>query len=176
MKKQNLTGESFNIVDDEQVNSDVVVKEDEPKGKKQSPFVSIVNALFMDPKYIYSLTAETARQNIFMVLRRLAIKYPIEANVFNDGKSNAFDVLKFWSDFLYNGVSVPRWTYTSGAAKSKVSKSDVTQDQIRLYKKHYGVTNKEFDDAMRFFPEEMITEIKDIVAFYDQLEKLKKEN
>ena len=39
-----------------------------------------------------------------------------------------------------------------------------------------GATNKEFDDAMRFFPDELVTEIKDIVAFYDQLEKLKKEN
>jgi len=176
MKELNNTGESFNIVDDDQCQIDVEVIEENPKGKKQSPFVAIVNALFMDPNYIYNLTYETARQNIFMVLRRLAIKYPIEANVFNDGKVNAFDVLKFWSDFLYNGVSVPRWTYTAGASKSKAVKSDVTQDQIRLYKKHYDITDKEFSDAMRFFPEETINEIKEIVAFYDQLEKFKKEN
>lgn len=151
-------------------------KEDVPvKDKKQSPFMLIMNALFMDKTYIFNLTKESARQNIFMVLRRIAIKYPVEANVFNDGKVNPLDVLKFFSDYLFVGTFVPKWIYTSGAKKSSSKKSDLTEDEINLYKKHYDITDETFEDAMRFFPEETISEIKDIVDFYKQVEKLKKE-
>lgn len=151
---------------------------EEPKGKeekKPSQLMLIMDALFRDKDYIFNLTKEMAKQNIFMVLRRIAIKYPIEANVFNDGKVNALDTIKFWSDFLYCGFT-PRWIYTSGAAKSQKLKSSVTKDQIKLYKKHYEITDKDFDDAMRFFPEQTINEITEISDFYGQIEKLRKEN
>lgn len=172
-----VTSNSYNIVDDpidvvEEVDESVV---SDQKEKKQSPFITITIALFMDPNYIYNLTAEAARQNIFMVLRRLAIKYPLEANVFNDGKVNQMDVLRFWSDFLYNGVSVPRWVFLSGAVKSRKTKDGITQDQIKLYKKHYGITNKDFEDAMRFFPDQVLDEVRDVSDLYERTEKIKAE-
>lgn len=149
--------------------SDIVEKV--TKDKKPFELFGIIDALFIDKDKILSLSDEACKQYLFMILRRLAIKYPLQANHFNDGKSNAKDVLKFWSDYLYNGSSVPRWTKTSGnkkESKIKANKSDFTKDDIKLYKKHYDVTDKEFEDLMRFFPDETSNEINELKKYLKQ--------
>ena len=144
----------------------------ETKEKKANPLLELINALFTNKEYVNNITYETAKQSIFMVLRRIAIKYPIEANVFNDNKVNALDTIKFWSDYLYCGYP-PKWIYTSGANKSKQLKSKIEPADIKLYKKHYNITDKDFNDAMRFFPDDVILEIKEVKEFYKQLNALK---
>lgn len=139
----------------------------EKKEKKSNPLFELINALFVSKDYVYGITDETAKQNLFMVLRRLAIKYPVEANVFNDSKVNPRDVIRFWSDYLYCGVA-PKWIYTSVTQKKR-SKDDITSADIKLYKSHYDVTDAQFEDAMRFYPNELIKEIKAERDFYKKL-------
>lgn len=141
--------------------------EKEKKEKKSNPLFDLINALFTSREYVYGITAETAKQNLFMVLRRLAIKYPVEANVFNDSKVNPLDVIRFWSDYLYCGVT-PKWIYTSVTSKKK-SKDDITAADIKLYKAHNDMTDAQFEDAMRFFGNELINEIKAERDFYKKL-------
>lgn len=137
------------------------------KEKKSNPLFDLINALFTNREYVYGITAETAKQNIFMVLRRLAIKYPMEANVFNDSKVNPIDVIRFFSDYLYSGVA-PKWIYTSVKTK-KVSDDNITPSDIKMYKSHYDVTDAQFDDAMRFFHDELVNEIKSERDFYKKI-------
>lgn len=141
--------------------------EKDKKEKKSNPLFDLINALFTSREYVYGITAETAKQNLFMVLRRLAIKYPVEANVFNDSKVNPLDVIRFWSDYLYCGVA-PKWIYTSVTSKKK-SKDDITSADIKLYKAHNDMTDAQFEDAMRFFGNELINEIKAERDFYKKL-------
>ena len=143
----------------------------EKKEKKSNPLFDLINALFTSREYVYNITAETAKQSLFMVLRRLAIKYPVEANVFNDSKVNPIDVIRFWSDFLYCG-SVPKWVYTSVTSKKK-SKDEITAADIRMYKQHNDMTDAQFEDAMRFFRNELIEEIKADRDFYKKLNNVK---
>ena len=138
------------------------------KEKKPNPLFDLINALFTNKEYVNNITMETAKQSLFMVLRRLAIQYPIQANVFNDNKVNALDTIKFWSDYLYCGYA-PKWVYTSGATKSKADKSVLSTADIKLYKQHYGINDKDFDAAMRFYPNELIEEIKEINTFYKNI-------
>ena len=77
--------------------------------KKPNILFDTLNALFTNKEYINDLTKETIKQNIFMINRRIAIKFPLQAQVFNNSKTNAVDVLKFWSDFLYTGQRPPGW-------------------------------------------------------------------
>lgn len=132
----------------------------------------IVNALFTNKDYINSLTQETARQTIFMVRRRLAIKYPLQVQVFNNNpKVNPLDELKFWSDFLYTGYAPPEWTYVKGKLQSQHSadsKRKVSEASVTEYCKRYDISKKDVESALRFYPEEMIKEIK-------EFEKLKKQ-
>ena len=141
--------------------------EKEKKEKKSNPLFDLINALFTSREYVYGITAETAKQNLFMVLRRLAIKYPVEANVFNDSKVNPIDVIRFFSDYLYCGVA-PKWIYTSVKSK-KTSDNDITSSDIKMYKSHYDVTDAQFEDAMRFFRYELINEVKSERDFYKKL-------
>ena len=163
---------SSNIIDivPEKWNTEQDTEQTE-KPKKPFELFGIIDALFVDKEKIYSLSDETCKQYLFMVLRRLAIKYPLQANHFNDGKSNPKDVIRFWADYLYTGSYVPKWTKTSGTTKSsknKANKEDFTKDEIKLYRKHYDITEKEYDDMMRFFTEDTIEEIKAFKKYLKQ--------
>ena len=99
-----------------------------------------------------------------MINRRLAIMYPLQAQVFNNSKVNPVDVLHFWSDYLYNGKFPPRWIYTAGAAKSQAKKDDkkeITAAQIKAFCNRYGYSMKDINSALKFFPAEIIEEIKE---------------
>lgn len=151
----------------------VPVTEGEIKEKKSNPLFEIIDAIFRNKGYIMSMTEQQANQNVFMVLRRMAINYPIQANVFNNGKINALDVIKFWSDYLYCGT-VPRWAYTSGASKQKKSvKEDITKNDIREYIEFYGIEKKEFEFAMRIYTDETVNDVKE---FKEYMKKIKSSN
>lgn len=142
--------------------------------KKTNPIFELINAIFASKEYVYEITEETARQSLFMVLRRLAIKYPVEMNVFNYSNVNALDTIRFLSDYLFCG-SVPKWVRTSVKSSKKKSKDDITKQDINLYKRVYDVTDSQFEDAMKFFQDELIAEVKDNRDFYKKLNNLKYE-
>jgi hypothetical protein len=96
------------------------------------------------------------------------IKYPVEANVFNDSKVNAIDVIRFWSDYLYCGYP-PKWIYTSVTSKKTKSKDEITKEDIKLYKSHFNITDKQYDDAMRFYPKELIDDVKELRDYFKKL-------
>jgi hypothetical protein len=145
-------------------------KPEEVKESKPNLLFSITGALFKDREYIYSLTRESCNQSLFMVLRRLAINYPLQANLFNIGKCNAMDTIRFWGDHLYNGKYIPKWMMTSGkkdeAAKKR--KGELTKEEIRNYKEYYGINDKDFNDAMRFFPDDTIKEVQELNQYLKQ--------
>ena len=163
--------EILDIVPESWDNEDVKVE----KEKKTNLLFNITDALFKDKNYIYSLTRESCNQYLFMVLRRVAIKYPIQANLFNDGKCNPIDTIRFWGDYLYNGSYVPNWMKTSGKkSETKKRKGELTNEEIKEYKKYYNIGDKDFDAIMRFFPEETITEVQELNKYLKQ--KVVKDN
>ena len=134
------------------------------KEKKPNVLFDALAALFNNKEYINGLTKESIKQNSFTINRRLAIMYPLQAQVFNNSKVNPVDVLHFWSDYLYNGKFPPRWIYTAGAAKSQAkndNKKEITTAQIKAFCNRYGYSMKDIDSALKFFPAEMVEEIKE---------------
>ena len=143
-------------------------EKDEPVQKK-NPLFEILNALFTRPEYISSMTMQQASQNIFMVNRKIAMMYPLQANVFNNSKVNPLDVMKFWSLYLYTTKGVPKWIYTSTKRDQTPKKKDFTNDEIQEYMSYSGIGWKEFDFAMKTFPEETVKEIKEFLKYMKQL-------
>lgn len=140
--------------------------------KKPNPLFDLLNALFTDKNYIQNLTYETCKQNMFMVNRRLAIQYPLQAQVFNNSHINPKDTIKFWSNFLYTGRYAPRWIYTAGAAKSKATteaKKVVTDAMVKRFCNYYKYSMKDVYDALKFFPEQMTAEILDFEQIFKQM-------
>jgi len=147
--------------------------------KKPNILFETLNALFSNKEYINNLTKESIKQNIFMINRRIAIKYPLQAQVFNNNKINSYDVLKFWSDFLYTGQRPPGWIYTAGAVKSqakKDSKKEISASLIKQYCNYYNYSLKDIEACMKFYPEETIKEIKDFEIFNKQLKSYEEAN
>ena len=138
--------------------------------KKSNPLFDLINSLFTNKEYVNNITMGFAKQNLFMVLRRIAIQYPLQANTFNDNKVNALDTIKFLSDFLYCGYA-PKWIYTSASSKTK--KKELGTEDVKLYKEKNDITDKDFQDAMRFFPKELINEVKELSELYAKLNSSK---
>lgn len=140
--------------------------------KKPNVLFDTLSALFNNKDYINNLTKESMKQNLFMINRRLAIKYPLQAQIFNNKYVNACDVIKFWSDYLYNGKFAPRWIYTPGASKSQAAKDSKNPISLSLKKafcKHYDISIKDVDAALKFFTKEITAEIKDFETLNKQL-------
>ena len=147
--------------------------------KKPNILFDTLNALFTNKEYIVNLTNESIKQNIFMINRRIAIQYPLQAQVFNNNKVNPIDVLKFWSDFLYTGRRPPGWIYTAGAAKSqakKAAKAKVSPSMIKEYSLKYNISQKDVLACLRFFPEELLQEITEYEELKKQINSYEKDN
>lgn len=147
--------------------------------KKPNILFDTLNALFSNKEYISGLTKESIKQNIFMINRRIAIKFPLQAQVFNNNKVNPVDVLKFWSDFLYTGSRPPGWIYTAGAVKSqakKDAKKEISTVLLKQYCNRYHISMKDMEAALKFFPEETIAEVKDFETFNKQLKAYEEDN
>ena len=162
------------IIDDSGGYKITPVSDEEIKESKSSPLFEVINAIFTSKSFINNMTRQQADQNLFMVLRRLAINYPIQANVFNHGKVNSLDVMKFWSDYLYCG-KVPRWAYTSTRSKKNEykKKEDITENDISEYIEFYCIERKSFDFAMKIFHEESIS---DVLEFKKYMKTIKGSN
>ena len=141
------------------------------KSGSDNPLNMLINALFSSKEYINDITYETAKQNLFMVLRRLAIAYPLQANAFNERKVNPMDVIRYWSDKLYYGGRPPAWVYTKGAKASEKAKSknDISNADIKKYKEYYDINDKDFEASMRFFPDEVKGEIIELRNFFKNI-------
>lgn len=105
------------------------------------------------------------RKNFFIIQRRMAIQYPMQAQVFNGLKINQEQAVDVWARFLnkkYN--KTPFWMYTKGvkaAKEAKEKKINIPTSLIEEYAKRYKLDLKSVHDALEFFPQEMKKEIKD---------------
>lgn len=167
--KNTSFAESLNVI----VGAPPVPSVEPEKAEKKNILFDIINALFINRDIVSNITYESAKQNIFMINRRMAIKYPMQAQVFNFAGLNPKDVIMSWSDFVFCG-NVPKWIYTAGASKAKSSsnKEMIKQDSvIRKYMAYYGIGRREMNSYIKLFPAETEEELKAFVKFQKELDK-----
>lgn len=142
------------------------------KTEKKNILFDILNALFVNKDIISNLTNESAKQNIFMINRRLAIKYPIQAQLFNISNINSKDVIASWSDFLYCGF-VPKWIYTPGISKTTSSSKNLIHQEsvLKKFRNYYNIGKRDMDSCIRLFPNETENALKDFVKFEKEMSK-----
>jgi broad specificity polyphosphatase/5'/3'-nucleotidase SurE len=98
-----------------------------------------------------------------MITRRLAINFPLQAQVLQRIKINEVAVVDFWQKFLrkqYN--KTPYWMYTKGIKKAKEKKEKVTnikESSIKDFSTCMGYDIKTVKEALEFFPDEMKREL-----------------
>ena len=162
------------IVESEQVALFEEIRPELPpvEEEKKNSLYDIINAIFCNPKFISELTNESARQNIFMTMRILGIQYPDKINYFNIPKTNPLDILKYLTISLYMGKDSrpPQWIYTSGK-KAAAEKKNVyfTESEIKEYIKYADITRKDFNDMMRFMPEQTIQKVTERIEYMKKI-------
>lgn len=123
----------------------------------------LTKIMFEDPKAYQEVTPGEKRKHFFMINRRMAIQFPLQANELQHVKIDEVGVIDFWQDFLrkqYN--KTPFWMYTKGVKKAKEKKEKKLQIKESTIIQFASINNfdlKSVKDAIFFFPTEMKKEI-----------------
>ena len=131
-----------------------------------------IKVIFTNPSEYSSTTPGEKRKHYFMCQRRFAINFPMQANALQHLKINQNAVIDWWQWFLRKQYKfVPGWMYTKGVKKSqevKEKKLTVSNELIKEYCKRFKVDPKSVRDALEFYPNDMIKELKEFEKIITQ--------
>jgi len=127
----------------------------------------LTKAMFGDTNNYSEATKGDKKKNFFMVNRRMAIQYPIQAQALNGLRIDPVAAIDIWHGFLSKQYKkTPFWMYTKGIKKVKEEKEkkiNIPSAEIILYAKEHRYDLKMVKDALNMFPKEMAKEIKDFI-------------
>lgn len=127
-------------------------------------FFDFIKVVFTNNNDYAAITPGEKRKHYFLLQRRFAIQFPMQANALQHLKVNQSAVMDFWHTFLTKQYKyMPSWIYTKGVKKSvevKEKKLTVSNDLIKEYCKHVKCDPKSVRDALEFYPNDMIAELK----------------
>jgi len=131
-----------------------------------------IKVVFTNPTEYSSITPGEKRKHYFMCQRRFAINFPMQANVLQHLKINQAAVVDFWQVFLRKQYKfTPGWMYTKGVKKAQEVKEkqlSVSNELIKEYCKYFKVDPKSIRDALEFYPQDMIKELKEFEIILKQ--------
>ena len=123
-----------------------------------------IKVIFTNPSEYSSITPGEKRKHYFMCQRRFAINFPMQANALQNLKINQAAVIDFWQIFLRKQYAyTPKWMYTTGVKKAqevKEKKQSVSNELIKEYCRYTQADPKSVRDALEFYPNDMINELK----------------
>ena len=128
--------------------------------------------IFEYPGKWQDITPGEKRKQYFMVNRRFAIQFPMQANALQHLKINQAGVVDFWQQFMRKTYQrTPGWMYTKGIKKAKQEKEkkiNVSDKIIHEYAKRMGMDLKSVYDALEFYPDLMVKELKQFEKVINQ--------
>jgi len=131
-----------------------------------------IKVIFTNPSEYSSITLGEKRKHYFMCQRRFAINFPMQANALQQLKINQAAVIDFWQIFLRKQYKfVPGWMYTKGIKKTqevKEKKQPISNEVIKEYCRYFQLDSKSVRDAIEFYPNDMIRELKEFETMLKQ--------
>lgn len=131
-----------------------------------------IKVIFTNTSEFSVTTSGEKRKHYFMCQRRFAIQFPMQANALQHLKINQAAVIDFWQNFLRKQYKyVPKWMYTKGIKKTqeiKEKKLTISNEVIKEYCKYFKVDPKTIKDALEFFPNDMLKELKEFEQILKQ--------
>ena len=132
-----------------------------------------LNVMFTRPAEWDNISNLEKKKQFFMTNRRLAINFPMQANVLQHLKINPTSVVNFWQYFIrikQKYSQVPGWMYTKGVKKTQQVKEklSVSQNLIDEYARLNRLDRKSVIDAITFYPDAMKKELKQFEKIINQ--------
>ena len=87
-----------------------------------------------------------------MVNRFMAIKFPMQANLFNVLKTDPMGAAESWRMVASKFNRVPGWIYTRVRKTKKEKVWEPKQEAIDFYLKINEIGKREYEEAMKFYP------------------------
>lgn len=123
----------------------------------------LTKIMFENPSAYKDVMPGEKRKHFFMINRRMAIKFPLQANELQHVQIDEVGVIDFWQDFLRKQYTkTPYWMYTKGVKKSKEQKEkklNIKESIIKQYSNMHLIDLKSIYDAIKFFPDQIKKEL-----------------
>lgn len=127
--------------------------------------------IFENPREYKEITPGTKRKWYFLLQRRFAIQFPMQANALQHLKINQAGVVDFWQYFMRKQYQrTPGWMFTKGVNKSKEEKErkiNVSNKLIDQYAKKMSIDKKSIYEALEYYPDLMVAELKSFQKMLD---------
>lgn len=136
----------------------------------------MTKAMFESPGTYAGATKGDKRKNFFMINRRMAIQYPVLANMLQRNKINQEAAIDCWQRYLrFNQkfTKTPFWMFQTGTKKAqetKEKKINISNETINEFCKFYQQDPKQIKDAIKFYPLEMAKEMKEFEKMQKDLQ------
>ena len=132
----------------------------------ETKLFDFIKILFTKPKIYSTISNRNKKRHQFMINRFFAIKYPVNANLFNINGINGTAVIDSWSMVASRFRSVPGWIYTKTKKAKKISNKKneyIPKDAtISLFMEKNEIGKREFVELEKFAK----------IELYEALEKL----
>ena len=125
----------------------------------------LTKAMFESPGTYADATKGDKRKNFFMIQRRMAINFPVQAHLLQHIRINMEASIDWWQRFLRKQYQkTPFWMFQQGVKKNQEKeekKTKISGETISEYCRFYQKDPKQIKDAIKFYPEEMAKEMND---------------
>ena len=135
--------------------------------------------IFESPGQYSDLTKGDKRSNFFILQRRFAINFPIQAQLLQHIRINMEATIDWWQRYIRSKKypKTPFWMYIPGVKKNQEKeekKTKISSETISEFCRFYQKDPKQIKDAIKFYPEEMAKEMKSFSDIYEKLHDGKK--
>lgn len=129
-------------------------------------FITLANIIFKDKNKYKFISDEEKENTFFMLNRKFAYKYLKQAQFFNNKNINKASSIDVWYQVFYKTTNgTPKWWWqTKQKTKTKV-KSEFSNNDLKLIKEYYSITDNDIDFLVNFFSEKMKIDIKRLKKF-----------
>lgn len=135
-------------------------------------FITLANIIFKDKdKYIF--VSDKEKDDAFFKLnRKFAIKDIKKAQFFNNKNIDKASAMDVWYQIFYKTTNgTPDWWWkTKQLIKPK---SNINQDDLKLIKDFYGITNSDVDFLNKYYKEKLQKDIEKLKNFNKGIVKIK---
>lgn len=130
--------------------------------KKLFDFIQI---MFTNSKEFEKIRKEIKASHLFMIQRFMSIKFPSNANMFNQQGINAAEVINTWQNYAIKQGSIPNWIYTKTKkvqeeAIKKVWKPD--PELVKYYINKMEISPTDYELILKYHKEKHYEELQEI--------------
>tara|TARA_Y100000389_G_scaffold84235_1_gene80864 strand:+ start:4868 stop:5290 length:423 start_codon:yes stop_codon:yes gene_type:complete len=109
-----------------------------------------IKVLFGSHESWDNLKSYDKSKNSFMVNRFMAIKFPMQANMFNPLRTSPVGAAESWRMVSSKFKRVPGWIYTKVRKQKKEKVWEPSQETIDFYLKINEIGNRELREALKW--------------------------